>query len=308
MKRKSGFTLVELLVVIAIIGILVGLLLPAVQAAREAARRMQCSNNLKQIGLSMHNYHDTYQSFPAGNWGWGWGSWVVATLPYIEQDNLYQLYNQGNKFDIPNSSGRYSSTVNRQVTEQRLSAHTCPSDLPNVYSNMTLHNYGANFGNTGLDSANGYKQLASLNGVQYNGAPFEIILQGEASKMKKFRDIIDGTSNTFMFGEILQGQGTDLRGLTWWGLNNNFTTYLPPNTTLPDRMHSTSYFENKPVLKLPCALATTANPIMFAARSRHPGGVQVSRCDASVRFISETIDLNTYRAMSTTQGGEVISE
>lgn len=303
MKSRNAFTLVELLVVIAIIGVLVGLLLPAVQSAREAARRMQCSNNLKQLGLAMHNYHDTYGSFPAGGWGWGWGTWVVATLPYIEQGNLYELYNQGNKYDIPNTNGRYSSVTNRQVTEQRLSAHSCPSDLPGEYTRMSLHNYGANFGNTD------YAQAALLNGVKHGGAPFGVINNGDIIRFKKFRDVLDGTSNTFLFGEILQGNAAkDLRGMTWWGINCNFTTYLPPNTSLPDRLHTVAYFEDQPLLNLPCALSTTTDPTMFAARSRHTGGVQIGLCDGSVRFITESIDLNTYRALSTTQGSEVVSE
>ncbi|TWU20474.1 hypothetical protein Pla52o_43520 [Novipirellula galeiformis] len=303
MKRRNGFTLVELLVVIAIIGVLVGLLLPAVQAAREAARRMQCSNNLKQVSLAMHNYHDSFGSFPAGAWGWGWGTWVVATLPYIEQGSLYELYDHGKKYDIPDTSGRYSSTTNRQVTEQRLSAHTCPSDIPGTYSEMPLHNYGANFGNTD------YAQAANLNGVVHGGAPFRVVNNGDQDIFKKFRDVIDGTSNTFLFGEILQGLASnDLRGMSWWGINSNFTTYLPPNTSLPDRLHTTSYFTNQPEMNLPCAVSTTTDPTMFAARSRHPGGVQVGLCDGSVRFITDSINLNTYRALSTTQGGEVVGE
>ncbi|WP_164101946.1 DUF1559 domain-containing protein [Candidatus Laterigemmans baculatus] len=303
MRLRRGFTLVELLVVIAIIGVLVGLLLPAVQAAREAARRMQCSNNLKQIGLAIHNYHDTHNSFPAGAWGWGWGTWVVSTLPYIEQDNLYELYDHGNKWGIPVDTSRYSSTTNRRVTEQRLDAHSCPSDSPATYSNMTLHNYGVNFGNTD------YKQQADLNGVIFGGAPFAEISTTTLHKIVGFSALSDGTSNTLLAGEILQGQAAnDLRGMSWWGLNSNFTTYLPPNSNLPDRLHTTSYFTDMPKQNLPCALSTTTDPTMFASRSRHPGGVQVALCDGSARFVGETIDLLTYRALSTAQGGEVVGE
>lgn len=305
MKSRRGFTLVELLVVIAIIGVLVGLLLPAVQAAREAARRMSCSNNLKQISLAMHNYHDTHSSFPAGAWGWGWGTWQISVQPFMEQGNLYELYDHNNKWGIPVDNARYSSATNTDVTTKRLDEHTCPSDQPAFFYSITLHNYAVNFGNTG------YAQQADLNGVIFGGAPFAEIAPTPSSlnKIVDMAAIIDGTSNTLLLAEVLQGQApNDLRGMTWWGLNANFTTYLPPNTRLPDRLHNAGYFVNQPKENLPCALTTSTDPIMFASRSRHPGGVQASLCDGSVRFLSETVDLATYRALSTTRGSEVVHE
>ena len=155
MKRiRLGFTLVELLVVIAIIGILVGLLLPAVQAAREAARRMQCSNNLKQIGLAVHNYMSaSKETLPIGSWHGTQGTWLLGLLPYIEQSAMFGQYvNSGGVEGFRTGGIRYGDVVNRVVTTKQLSAYTCPSDQvtanPNIISGITFHNYVANYGNT----------------------------------------------------------------------------------------------------------------------------------------------------------------
>ncbi|HRX83013.1 MAG TPA: DUF1559 domain-containing protein [Pirellulaceae bacterium] len=303
MKHRRAFTLVELLVVIAIIGILVALLLPAVQAAREAARRMQCGNNLKQIGLSVHNYHDTFKKFPPGAWGCCWGTWMICIQPFMEQSNLYDRYSFNNKFGTPVDDSRYNHSINLPVTQTRLDAHTCPSDQPNApFSNITSHNYAANYGNTG------YGRQAQLNGVTFGEAPFSVVSATTLNRIVGLAAITDGTSSTFMVGEVLQGKGNDLRGFVWWGDASSFTTYLPPNTSLPDRIYTATYCKDNPVLKLPCAVSTTTDPTMFALRSRHPGGVQVSLCDGSTRFVAETINLNTYRALSTSQGGEVVGD
>src|SRR5438874_3662292 len=162
MKRKA-FTLVELLVVVAIIGVLVALLLPAVQAARESARRNQCGNNVKQITLAVHNYADTYRgAFPVGEYSCCWGTWLVGLLPYIEQKALYDQYkffgavqNQaGNALSQSDATTRYSGSQNLPVTKMQIQAYTCPSDsttaTPGIISGLTFHNYVANHGSTTL--------------------------------------------------------------------------------------------------------------------------------------------------------------
>ncbi|MFG0262600.1 MAG: DUF1559 domain-containing protein [Novipirellula sp. JB048] len=292
--RRQGFTLVELLVVIAIIGVLVGLLLPAVQAAREAARRMSCSNNLKQIGLAMHNYHDSLGSFPAGAYpSCCYGTWVPLLLPYMEQGSLAEQY-----VDWGNTSGTsYSSVPNTtNVTTKRIAAFSCPSDLDNEpFSGITNHSYAVNYGNTG------FLQQSTLNGVTFRGAPFA----PDLTKFK-FRDILDGTSSTLMVAEVRQGQGRDLRGFLWWRDASGFQAYLGPNSPLPDRIYN-DYYCNDTIPGMPCAEHTATNPTTFASRSLHPGVVQAVNCDGSVNTYSESIDLEVWRARSTSQGSEVIT-
>ena len=302
-RTKKGFTLIELLVVIAIIAILIALLLPAVQQAREAARRTQCKNNLKQIGLAMHNYHDVNNGFPVAQYSCCWGTWIVGIMPYIDQANLYNRYEMNRKYGIPVDNARYGHAANLPVTRTRLTALTCPSDIPNApISNITSHSYAVNFGNTG------YAQQATLSGVTFHDAPFVISGNNTPARNKKIRDIVDGTSTTILVSEVVQGSGTDLRGFSWWGDASQFSTFLPPNSPAPDRIYSATYCRNEPLQNRPCAVSTGANPTMFASRSMHEGGVQLTLCDGSGRFVSENIDLNVWRALSTSRGSEVIGE
>jgi prepilin-type N-terminal cleavage/methylation domain-containing protein len=144
-RSRRAFTLIELLVAIAIIAVLIAMLLPAVQAAREAARRIQCANNLKQIGLAMTGYHEAIGTLPPGMKGWGWGTWQMFILPYIEQQPLYNAYNQlGDSRNEETLSGLlgYMGPANLTVTQTRLNAFTCPSDFPNSpRGGVTSHNY-----------------------------------------------------------------------------------------------------------------------------------------------------------------------
>jgi prepilin-type N-terminal cleavage/methylation domain-containing protein len=299
-RARVGFTLVELLVVIAIIGVLVALLLPAVQAAREAANRSSCSNNLKQLGIAFHNYHDTYKALPFGAYGCCWGTWQISVQPFMENKGIYDAYDVDDKDDTP-VAARYGSAKNLPATTKRIETLTCPSDAKNSpFSNITSHNYAANFGNTG------YAQQATLNGVTFGGAPFayQDATPGARVTNSAFASIVDGLSNTMLAAEVLQGRNSDLRGFTWWGDAAGFTTYLAPNSPLPDRIYSATYCVNKPEINLPCAVSSGTDPAMFASRSRHPGGVQVLLGDGSGRFVAETVNLNVWRAASTSYAAE----
>ncbi len=302
LNRRRGFTLIELLVVIAIIAVLVALLLPAVQQAREAARRSQCKNNLKQIGLAMHDYHETYSGLPVGQFGCCWGTWIVEILPFLDKNSLFENYNHDGKYDVPDATYRYSGSKNTPVTTKRIGTLTCPSDQENApIGGITSHNYAVNHGNTG------YGQQAALGTVTWQGAPFRIN-NGNTARNQKFRDITDGTSNTLMVGEVLQGKGSDLRGFSWWGDASNFTAYNSPNSSSLDVIYTPGYCNHQPTFNLPCTgTPTAALPTMMASRSRHVGGVHVAMCDGSAKFVTENIDLGLWQALSTSQGNELIS-
>jgi prepilin-type N-terminal cleavage/methylation domain-containing protein/prepilin-type processing-associated H-X9-DG protein len=266
---KGGFTLVELLVVIAIIGILIALLLPAVQAAREAARRAQCTNNLKQLALAVHNYHDTYKTFPSG-WiiqtngtnlsGWGF---IPLMMPFLEQKPLHDKIGVTARqlFDVGQDTTNDPATGQPfwMVLQTEIKTVMCPSDKtrnPNpdrkIFGNKVgVSNYGAVrgfFAGLGMDSAEN-------NGAMYGNSSVG------------FRDVTDGTSNTFLIGERQE-------------LNKAF------NWPGPEAMGHATEVAGDVNRKLNHA----TNDRGFS--SLHPGGANFAMCDGSVTFISETISYN----------------
>jgi prepilin-type N-terminal cleavage/methylation domain-containing protein/prepilin-type processing-associated H-X9-DG protein len=333
--RRAGFTLIELLVVIAIIAILIGLLLPAVQKVREAAFRMKCQNNLKQISLANMNYESSHGTFlpGVGKNGCCWGTWMIPILPYVEQDGLFKMYINFGGLDY--SGPRYGGGVNVQVTTTRLKTFTCPSDAPQLWGSETKHNYVLNAGNTTfygvalpLGCATGTAGCTPFLGAPFNwyndpnavaggydstfpytapSAAYPNIDAGLMGRPVTIAEITDGTSNTMMASEALQGRGNDLRGFTWWGGAAGFTGYLAPNSSLPDVITG-GICVPITVPNMPCTTTSTASfPRLMAARSMHTNGVNVAMCDGSVRFIPNSIDINVWRAMSSARGGEVVS-
>jgi prepilin-type N-terminal cleavage/methylation domain-containing protein/prepilin-type processing-associated H-X9-DG protein len=321
-SERSAFTLIELLVVIAIIAVLIGLLLPAIQKVREAANRSKCTNNLKQLGLAMHNYHDSFNKLPAQTANNANkccnGTWQMAILPYVEQDNLWKGYvNWGGTIM---GGPTYEQQANLLVTSQRLSVFTCPSDFPSapksgtyqgVTYHVTQHNYLINVGN--IDYAQGgdgaLPDQSQYPGLKFLGAPFSRKAQF------RFADITDGLSSTLMATEVNQGQDQDYRGLTWWAEGSGFTVYRTPNSPLPDYIANGRGMpgcvpptENP--LNAPCQAFPAPNPNwnVFAARSRHPGGVNMLLCDGSGRFVTNSIAWDVWQALGTSQGGEVIGD
>ena len=317
-KLRPAFTLVELLVVIAIIGVLVSLLLPAVQAARESARRSQCLNNMRQLGIGGQMYHDAHGHLMTGTYSCCWGTWQVDMLPFIEQASLHARVNTKDRFKM-GSPSTYTSTDNLAISTTHLPAMTCPSDEPQTASevfNVTYHNYVGNFGNTnhlGLDIPG----VGGAAPIVFRGAPLPATewksenVPPDSIKVTNFRQITDGLTNTLLFSEATQGRSgetLDLRGFSWWGWAAGFETSLTPNTNSPDRLQNIGYCNSKDPANPPCiGHSIPFNVMRSAARSRHPGGVHAVMCDASGKFVSDDVDELAWQAAGSTQGDELAS-
>lgn len=317
--NRQAFTLVELLVVIAIIGILVGLLLPAVQSAREAARRMQCSNNLKQLALATHNYESAYKKFPgpAGDSLYGY-SFQAKLLPFVEQANLHNLidYQQPLLQGLP-----WRPTVNPAlipVVDKPLGVFLCPSDPGEVvYTESGQDWAGLNYVvNAGPGVGLLYCSRADTSGIVWRGSNVKIA------------DLTDGTSNTLLITETLMGRrGADTTTLIdhrtqlkrvsggppcvspaaelvaragsryegrragQWIRNITYQTFIngffPPNARDPDVSHH--------------------GECVSGARSQHTGGVNAALSDGSIQFVSQNIDLETWRFLHNRRDGAVLT-
>jgi prepilin-type N-terminal cleavage/methylation domain-containing protein/prepilin-type processing-associated H-X9-DG protein len=336
--RHRAFTLIELLVVIAIIAVLIALLLPAVQSAREAARRTQCTNNLKQVGIAMHNYHDSQGTLPPGVKGCCWGTWLNFVLPYMEGTNLFNAYNYAGNDRLENAGiqvngmFRYGGPVNTTVTYAHIQAFLCPSDpnnlnLPGGGWAVTCHNYVCNFGNTITNQPTFYLWPYNNVKIPFLGAPFtdmgapDADITGYAGPNTNgtvnFSGIPDGLSGTMMTSEILIGQGWNLHGFSWWGYAPEFTGLYPPNAQQPDVMQGASYCSGGNPQGVQCVGATGSQSsggtysgglgMNNIPRSKHPGGVTVGMCDGSVRFIKNSVNYLVFQQLSSAKGGEVVS-
>ncbi len=294
MKRKPGFTLVELLVVIAIIGVLVALLLPAVQSAREAARRMQCTNHLKQIGLAIHNYHDIHQRFPSGflfqapgmsnrgdrpNRAPGW-SWSALILPHLEQSALHNTINWGLGMHQP---------PNRAAIATLIKGAVCPSaNNPSKHFRVGTSTDAFGYDNPGIAATNYVGCAGSFVQSAYYDQPDErrngIMI--EDSNLR-FANVEDGTSNTLLIGEsIYFGNGTNVGAgnffwdPTWYG---HFRQDSGGRVDAPECVMRSGEFRLNP----PKVAADNVKRNTFS--SRHPGGAVFVLGDGSTRFLAETI-------------------
>lgn len=312
-RRSRGFTLIELLVVIAIIAVLIALLLPAVQQAREAARRTQCKNNMKQLGLALHNYHDTYQKFPMsfcidGNYSvTGSGkSWFVGILPYIDQAPLFTMHVPGAPIAPAGTKPIPTPyTPNTIVAMTVLPAFLCPSDSGNGSGRLSdranlentplaLTNYKAVAGNnwawgTFTNTQASGRFAGSNNGLDQGNGWMCRNQTANGPTMTGMRDLSDGTSNTLMVGEALPARCTHT---TWYWFNHSTATCAVP----------LNYYQKN------AAITPGDWPNNYSFASMHVGGGHFLMGDGTVKFISENIDLQTYRNAASISGGETISD
>ncbi len=311
---KRGFTLVELLVVIAIIGVLVGLLLPAVQSAREAARRMSCQNNLKQIGLSLHLHHDAHNKFPPGiasgmNTGSAIGkprtpmecTWLAFTYPFIEQSAQFAL------IDWSPVNRNFYDNGGKSIRALPVSLFYCPSDT-NPKPNDS---YGAalTFARGNYVANNGIGPAREFRTGPGHTSPASMARPGGAFFMNSWlgmRDFVDGTSHTVLISEIRCPDNTkDGRGILHYPEGPLYQHNRTPNSPVPDEVR-TAWCSSTP--QAPCIGVFPAfNQIRYivSARSAHTGGVNVAMGDGGVRFVGQTIDLNAWQAFSSPGLGEI---
>ncbi len=301
---RRAFTLVELLVVIAIIGVLIALLLPAVQAAREAARATQCKNNLKQIGLALHNYHDTKKWLPSsstsplgrGVWNYpGTGptdpninlhSFASQILPFLEQDALFESIDYNVSALDP---------VNRPMASKILPAYRCPSYVGQHFSTDALYTGGSvNYANFALRNyvAIGARTVLGLSGA----APAEGTMYPR-SKVA-FQDILDGTSNTMVVAET-----KDEKSAVWIDGTSAAVACraFGPPPTFAANVVAINYKPYFPAGVFPNSIGQE-----FGPSSSHPGGAHHLWCDGSVRFLQQTMSVTLYDALATRKGGEAV--
>ena len=311
LRPQRGFTLVELLVVIAIIGTLVALLLPAVQSARESARRTQCQNHMKQVALAAQNFHDTYQHFPHGVYEYidtttsngpppylakqDRRCWAHDLLPFIEQRPMFD------QFEAWMETG--NSALGFPSMQTPIKVYVCPSD-PNSPKFKTY--WGGSNGQAHQGFSGNMITLAGSTYFNPGGPQNSIDLDGIYFAVSKVRiaEVKDGTSNTLMVSETILSPDIvwhDIRGRYYNPAHGGvmFTTRLPPNTMVPDQFN---WCNPEPVKRAPCVNTTT--DMFLTPRSYHPGGVDVALVDGSVRYVRDTVQQSIFQGYGTKNGGE----
>jgi prepilin-type N-terminal cleavage/methylation domain-containing protein len=305
-SRPRGFTLIELLVVIAIIAVLIALLLPAVQQAREAARRTQCKNNLKNIGLALHNYHDSSRVFP-----YAWGSneelWSAMILPHLDQSGLYGTL----RWTYPGAD----QPVNMAACAQVMNVFRCPSMAQPVHEDYNGINDRVPASYRVVADSLASSDDASTRPVPYNTAaylsleqyPLDGIMFGCSNT--GLRDILDGSSNTLMVGESYTDidYSKDGQGMDYWVL---FSPQI--DNWKPGAKTGTEYSEaaGSTVVRINSRLNPAINGVLMEMSfgSYHVGGAHFVMGDGSVRFLSENMDLKLYQALATIKGSEPVGE
>lgn len=336
-RRRYGFTLVELLVVIAIIGILIALLLPAVQAAREAARRSQCVNNIKQLVLACHNFHDRTNELPYGRKYdmWDTYTWTQLILPFIEQQAVYERYwtlplrrNPGDPNQYPGPNGPIGDDPRlREARHTQIRTFYCPSNGGPYGNELHTGAYGFWRGNyrgcVGSGDMYGRDVLDGTTGPWRPGV-FAVI-PGQSfdswasvqTRGVRLAEITDGTSNTAMISEglvpTITGWGGPIGSIIYGNMGGALYSHaITPNSTAADRIVGPCpQMQGDNEYRAPCTMIRwnawwdpSASEAFAGARSFHPGGVNLGLADGSVRFVSNTIDLLVWRHIATRSGGE----
>ena len=314
-RRLNGFTLVELLVVIAIIAILVALLLPAVQAAREAARRTQCTNNLKQIGLAMANHENALNLFPSGASGWNkaGNDWLGFTafaqvLPYLEQHEIEELIE-------PTARWIRSPTIH--VGKHQIKTYLCPSDTAfgrrTDSGNMARSNYVVSYGKDWVFPPPMPRYQPQNRRPGANPEHLETCGAFRYETGRKISKFVDGTSHTAMVSEVRSGQDDsyhdnrkyDNRGIWFWPFVGSMYLHKEtPNSSVPDCLRSYQCPDIGEQMA-PCVGTCNEQEANSAARSFHAGGVNVVFVDGHVEFVSDSVSLAVWQAMATINFGEV---
>lgn len=310
-RRPRAFTLIELLVVIAIIAILVALLLPAVQQAREAARRSQCKSNLKQYGLALHNYHDVHKRFAPGTSSWDnapRAGWQVRVLPFMDQGALYEELN----LDINTFVYDQTLTTGKLARLHQVPYARCPSDgsgFSDFDSGWAQANYGGSMGSNSTPSNGGaacepWQQFAAAGTAGHGNSNNPLSISGMFSRFGMCideADVTDGTSNTIMVGEILPICTDHREG--WWSRNGSANAHS--STVVPINNMNTCPVPLQNITHPACTAQNNWN-FSWGFRSMHTGGAHFLLVDGSTHFLSENIDHQVYQSLGGRRDGNTV--